>query len=367
MSRLSFAAHDLRSGQHLGRLPFVGSCEELLNGAGLLVGTVDLRIATRTGLRMAQAYIDATTPRRTVIWVSSDSQLLDGYIIWSRGLTPKGRKLMLHGASIFSYFFRRRLRVTRPYTNVDQTAIAGDLLTWAQQQPGGNIGVTIAPTPSGRLRNRHPLAYDYEAKIVGTLVQQLAAVRDGFDFAVESAYVDDQPTATFRTYYPRRGRAADASGIVFTLGGNALDLDYLEDESDRPNTVLGIGAGEDITQLATPAVDASELDAGYPLLEASYIRKNIYEEDTLEANTQADLWQRQDSERMTLELDANHKVAPLGSWIVGDDARVIVPAGRHPRFPAGYDRAMRIIGRRITTNVDRSIAKVSVTMGRARG
>lgn len=367
---LTFTAHDLRTGKQLSRLPFTGWFDETLNDAGMIQGTVDLATRSRSGKPLAQALIDATTPRRTVIWVQRDQRLLDGYIIWARpGTFADGRLLVITGASIFSYFLRRRMRETRNYHQVDQTAIAGDLIAYAQSHPGSDINVAIDTPASGVPRNRQPIAWDFELRVIGTLIQQLAGVIGGFDFSIDASIVNDQPQATFRTHYPRRGRTAAANGLVFSAErrGNLLDVRLAEDESERPNTVLGVGAGEDITQLGTPAVNMAEIDAGYPLVEGSYVRKNIYETDTLDANTAAELHRRADSDRWRLVIDPSHKMAPLGSWVVGDDARVIIPPGKYWRWPNGFDGVLRIVGQRIETTANRSTEIVELTMGRARG
>ena len=358
-----FAAHDLRSNTFLGDVPLVGTFTERLSRAGTLVGSLNL-----TDER-AQAFLDATTPRRTVLWIDRDGATIDAHIIWARQTMSPTPTLMLRGASIWSYFARRRLIVTKGYAAWDQLAIAKDLLDWAQAQPGGNIGLTVEANTSGRLRNRHPLAWDYEAKEIGTLVEQLAAVIDGFDFSIDAARdASGIPFATFRTHYPRRGRRVDVSGttFTFTLNGNLLDIDVHEDEESRPNTVLAIGAGGGTSQIETPARDTSEIDAGYPLLEATYVRKDISEADTLYDNAQGDLVRRQDSTLMTLRVDPDHEVSPLGSYVVGDDARIMIAAGEHPRFPRGLDTVMRILERKITVR-DTGADDVYLTMGAARG
>lgn len=365
--RTQFLAYDLVSGTRLGEIPYVGPYTTVLDGAGILLGTVDLGGTSSEDRIVAADIINATRPRRTVIWVDRDGQLRNAYIVWGRQIIRGTRAMVLRGASLFSYFHHRRLRVTKSYSQQDQLAIAKDLIDYAQSQPGGDIGIVTESASSGVLRDRKPIGYDYEAKVIGTLIEQLAAVQNGFDFDVTCAYVNDVPTATFRTYYPRRGRTADANGISFVWGRNLLDIDVSEDESDHPNTVLGIGAGEDSTQLEAPAVNTAELDQGYPLLEAAYVRKNIYEADTLADNAAADLRRRQDSTRYRLYVDPDHILAPLGAWVVGDDVRVVIPAGGHPRFPTGLDVTLRIVEESVTPNPSGGPDEVVLTMRRRYG
>lgn len=365
MAKTTFTCRGLVTGTNLGTIPLVGSYGKVLNRAGELSGTID---CGRRPPAIVQGYLDATIPRRTVIWVDRDKTLMNGYIIWSRQWLRGSRFLYIRGASLWSYFLHRRLRVTKSFPNDDQLAIAKWLIDYAQAQPGGNIGIAVPAATSGVLRQRNPIGYDFELKFISTLVEQLAGVINGFDFDIACAYdTAEVPTATFQTYYPRRGRTADASGISFTFGANLLDLSYLEDEVDRPNTMLGVGAGEDVTQLEAPVVDASELDNGFPLLEASYVRKNIYETDTLNDNAGAALRQKQDSDRLVLWVKPDHVNAPVGAYEIGDDVNIAVPPRRHPRFPNGFNRPMRILGQTIQPKPTNAPDEVQLVVGAARG
>lgn len=381
MGRYRFAAHDLRTKTYLGDVPFVGTFSERLNQSGPLVGSINLNafgsepsyVDPTPGADpicmpgVAQGYIDATTPRRSVLWIERDKVVIDAHIIWGRQTQQGSTAMILRGSSLFRYFEARRLRQTTSYTNVDQLAIAKDLIDRAQAVSGGDIGVITEVNASGRLRTRDPISWDYEAKIVGQLIKNLANTIDGFDFSIDPARdTNGEPIATFRTHYPRRGRTAAASGVRFTLGGNLLDVEVSEEEDNRPNTVLAIGAGGGVQQLEDPAVDGSEIDAGWPLLEWLYVRKDVSNAETLGDNARGELVMRQDSTRYTLLVDPDHKVSPLGSYVVGDDARVIIPAGMHFRFPSGFDGVLRIVEREITIR-DTGAEEVRLKMGAPRG
>jgi hypothetical protein len=368
MAVWTYTAHDLRSGVRLGELSLgQPMLSELLNRAGDLFGVVDLGARAASGQRLSQGVLDATRPRRTVIWCQRDGRLVDGYIIWSRFKAIGSRLLQIRGASLLSYFDHRLLTVTRSYTATDQHDIARDLVSYAQSQPGGDIGVVNDTTnDSGVLRDRLPIAYYYERKNIGQLLSQLAAVQGGFDYAITTDLVADVPTATFRCYYPRRGRSVTQANIV--LGINLIDYSLFEDGTTQANSIHAIGAGEGTDMLITTATDTSEIDQGYPLIEDTISHKDVSVTSTLVSHAQAEI-RRRAAEGSTWQLlvDPDDTSVPFGSWTVGDDVRVIIPDDpRHPAPAAGgngLDTQLRIVGQVIRPNDSGGPDEVTLEMG----
>lgn len=375
MAEYRYLAHDLRTGARLGEVPLGGvAYGDRLNRAGDLTATLDLAARSSTGARLSTSLLGATIPRRTVIWVQADTRLMDGYIVWNRSTTNGGRTLQLRCASLWSYFAKRRLTVDKSYAGVDQITIARDLINWAQSRPGGHIGVAAGVELSGVVRDRQPLAWHYERKVISTLIEQLAEVVDGFDFAITADFAADVPEATFRCYYPRRGRRAQDSGIVFRAArnGNIVDYTHDEDGTDGLTTLYGIGAGEGTDMLLNTRSDTSLIDAGFPLQEDTISFKDVSVMDTLDGHVEAELGHRaQTPVTWRLIVDPDDVSVPFGAWTVGDDVRVVIDDD--DRFPAGangepgFDGALRILAQTITVPDDGGPDVVALEMGAARG
>lgn len=375
MAEYRYLAHDLRSNDRLGDLPLAGvSYSQRLNAAGELFATIDLAQRSSTGKRLSTGYLAATRPRRSVIWVERGGTLIDGYIVWSRYTANRGRTMQLRCASLWSYFHHRIFAETRYYNQDDQLLIARELIGYAQSRPGGDINLDVPINTSGVKRDRLPIAYGYERKVIGDLVEQLAAVRDGFDFAITAAYENDLPVGTFRTYYPRRGRSAALSGIVFRSAPNGNLLDYTLDENGAESitTLYGIGAGEGTDMLVNTRARTELIDQGYPLQEDVRTYKDISIMTTLDEHIERELAERDDTiTTWTLDVDPEDRSVPFGAWTIGDDVRVVIDDD--DRFPAGaqgepgFDGAVRILAHTITVPDDGGPETVRIETGAAFG
>lgn len=378
MTEYRYLATDAMTGNRLGELP-LGDVEfsELLNQGGEISGTLDLRLHSRNGQSLAAALLNASTPRRTRLWVDRDGTLVWSGFIWGRS-RPRGSTglIQIRGRSTFSYFEKRRRTANAIYAGSDQLSIVQDLITWALAQPGGDIGVQVGTETSGVLLTRNPLAWGYERKVIAELIDELAGADNGFDFAIEPAYVDDEPVDTLRLYYPRRGRRVVDSNIVFfkagSTGGNLIDFDLDEDGLDSATVVYGIGAGEGESMIQTVATRTDLLDAGYPLTETVLAQKSITDSQALLELTIAEVDRVADTPmRWSIEVDPDDVSVPFGSWTVGDDARIVIDDD--PRFPAGVngepglETDQRIIGHTVRVNDAGGPDEVSLDLGAVRG
>jgi hypothetical protein len=170
--------------------------------------------------------------------------------------------------------FEPELGMAEPYRWADSTrdesiALAGtsgltisDMVLTEQSDgsvtiaPGADIGVAGGSELSGVLRDRTYQAY--EVKQIGEAVEQLAAVDGGFDFAID---VTPSFGKVLTLSYPRRGRIAGTTGIVFESGKNLLG--YTEDvDAGRQATIYtAIGAGDGADMLSGGGGDDT-LDGG---------------------------------------------------------------------------------------------------------
>lgn len=352
----TYVAADLRTGAVIDELPLVGvSFGGVLNGAGSLEGTVPWDAVNDS--RTAAGILEATEPTRTVIWVDRDGTLVDGYIIWTRRQAKGGAGLELGCNGLWSYFRRRRLTSDLAVVATDQATIVKALLDHAQAKPGGNIRVAVPAQPTGALRDRTWWAF--ERKNIGEAVEQLADVINGFDFAVDATYVADVPVATFRVGYPRRGRTAQASGLLYEHPGNILSYDLAEDGTAAANAVSGLGQGDGETRLIVTQTDTSKIDAGYPLLEDVVNASDVKEAPTLDAQVLGQLSARAaPPSTWSVTVDASQDPV-FGAWIVGDDCRIRIT---DRRFPDGLDTYQRIVAWKLTPGGGEAAETLELTL-----
>lgn len=361
MTTWRFEARDLRTGALLAHDLPLGQVvwAQALAGKALqsqLTARIDLA-QTVDGVSLTPGMLAATRPARTVIWAYRDEALQDGVIVWRRNRPMSARHVDLSCLGLLSYFSRRILTVTRSYTAVDQADIARDLIGWAQSQPGGDIGIVVPSSPdTGVLRDRLPIGYSYERRNIGTLVEQLASVIDGFEFSVDVTVTADEPVATFQVHYPQRGRRANQSNLLLLRSGdgsgNLWDYSLAEGADAFVTTVHGIGAGEGASMLLASHSDTSLLDQGYPLIEDYIAHKDVIESSTLVGHTQETVRRRgRVNSQWQLRVDPADVSNPFGSWIVGDEARLVIEDD--DRFPAGsngepgLETTLRIIGQTV--------------------
>jgi hypothetical protein len=282
----------------------------ILNRPGGFAATIPLRHPKAT-----RANLD---PGRTAVHVERDGVIVWSGVLWTARASVEGAALDVGGEGWWSYFRRRRLRATKAYAAQDQLAIARDLVNWAQAQQGGNVGVVVGSETSGVVRDR--TYWHYERKPIGEAVEQLAAVEDGFDFAVDVAYEAGVIVKRLRLHYPRRGRITP---LVWDLGANLEGLSQEVDAARAANVVDALGAGEGDSMLIATAADTSQL-ASYPLLEDTVSLKDVSGPATLQAHAALELANRARPATTLptlLARQANPDTA-LGTFLEGDSVRV---------------------------------------------
>jgi hypothetical protein len=339
---LRYICADLRTGVTLVELPFQAVTFGLkLNDAGSFAGTLNLADAK---IRAADP-IDNTQTQRTALYVVADSDdfgvILWGGIIWTRRYDSTTRQLQIGASDFWSYFARRRVTIDYKPFFVDQLTIAAHLINAAQSAPGGDIGVVPTYTASGVHVTEVYNGYEY--KQVDQAITDLAGADNGFDFApIYVAYADDGSiTKTMQLDWPRRGRVAGSTGLVFDLSSaDCLSYVWPEDGSQSANTIYALGTGSGTSQLEATASDTTQIDGGYPLLEDTYSAKSELSQFQLGlrglaylAAVEAPITQPE----ITFRADGT---VPLGSFLVGDDARIRCDAD--PFFPFGLDAYWRI-------------------------
>lgn len=256
---------DLLSGTIKESIPFdTFTYGHALDAAGSISASIDVR--------SPKAKRENLDPSRTSIFVLRDGVCVWSGIMWT-ALADIGQQnqLQVGGEGYWSYFLGpggntgrgRFLKADQVYTSVDQLFVAQDLINWAQQQPGGDIGIVVGDETSGVLTSQ---AYGSLTRPnIGTLIQTLASLPGGFDYSIDTDVSSGTPISSLHLWYPMQGRRD--TGIVFRLGGRSItSLQQSIDGTEQANSVDFIGTGVDgLTPIAS-SQDTSVLDS-YPLLE----------------------------------------------------------------------------------------------------
>jgi hypothetical protein len=219
--------------------------------------------------------------------------------------------------SWFSRFFRRYIKETLKYTNVDQLSIAWNLIQSVQNQTGflADMGI-VRHDPgesSGILRTRKYFAY--ERPVLGDSLRDISEMNSGFDFEVT-------PARRWKTFYPEKGVATD---YIFEYGKNMGNLSFSGDSSDVISEITGLGAGEGRNRCMA-VWRATETLNEFGLLQRAEEFENIKHYDAMSARVRSALrfskYPRLQPQ-MTFETDD----PPFGSWTLGDRIRVVADYG----------------------------------------
>lgn len=351
---------DLRTDVLLAELPLSGvSYGTELAGIGVMRGHIPYSDET-----LPLDPDAASTPGRTAVYVDRDGVIVWGGIVWTR--QPNGAGKDIAAAEFLSYYQHRHVKTTLSTdTSVitdddlvpdgqrlypDQMHVVWSLMRYAHAQPGGDIRIDINPLTGPATGVTRQVTYPgYERPEIYKAIADMAAAADGFDLGIEVGWApsaNNQPPVRYRrarAWFPRRGRTAADSGLVFAHGGAAgsiIDYTWPEDGTALATEVTGLGEGEGEGTLQKTAQDADMLNSGWPLLESVTKYDGVTEAARLQALTDADLVARSQSQvqpSFTVEAD---KDPAFGSYSVGDEALFVIDDS--PRMPGGREAVLRI-------------------------
>lgn len=354
-------AYDLMSGAALEELPLSApSFGGELCGVGEFNAKLQLFDPDPV---ISATWTAASIPERTIVFPERDGVLVgDGYIIWQRhrhGRAPAD----LVGLSFASILRRQRIVSDLSYTAVDQLTIANGLIDHLQSQPGAAFGIVTPAVTSGVLRDR--TYYAYERKNLGEALAQLGAVENGFEWGIDVAWSGGVPVKTLHLSYPRRGRIAGSTGLVFELGKNLIDYHILEDGSRSARTVDVIGSGDGADMKISTKTRTYLLDAGWPLTAEVIAAKDVSDQSTLDDHAAAAVAARAAAPQfLTCEMDPDDPESAFGQWITGDDVLVRISDHQFHRTSTGpgLEAYYRIISWKMTVD-DNEGEILEVTLG----
>lgn len=339
------------------------------NGARTLTPTLKIGSNTYTGtataLTTAFAPVDCsytwtTNPDTGIAWTVSDVQAFASANSagFTTDTTTTGYDTVVNQMSLtvlydagYSDFF----------TDTDQFEIFAGLVMDAQSQAkfgvGWDLGIDVVWSAlSGVTRDRVEAYRPANAKNLGEALRQLAAVVDGFDFAMSYTLntTTDRIDKSIELFYPTKGRD---TGFLFEFDpGNDPD-------SPRPSNVIargfadpvdfawagdGWGSGNDDTRLKSSYVDET-LRGVYPPYDAAPQWNSVVEQSTLDEHTAA-AFARTNRPRRVPILRVDPDLYPAwGDYTTGDTVQVRTIDGYGSTGPS--PESWRITARKVTDDV----------------
>jgi hypothetical protein len=362
-------AADLLTGARIAELPIAGlTFGSSLNDVGECSGRLPFPALDSPGaVETARTWNAAVDEVRRRLVVERDGTVVWSGIVWASPYNDDGQTREVRAAETWSYYRRRFVNVGRTFRQVDQLDIARTLLEDSAAIPAGDLGVTFPAATSGVLRDRTYAAW--ERKRLGEAVEELAAVIDGFDFAIDARWdtAGDRLVEVMRWGYPRLGRAT-AGDLVLEVGRNVVAWTWPTDGTRYANVVQATGAGDGPSTLRRTALEAWQVvpladgGPGYPFIEENLPERDVLVGATLQAKANA-----------AVKAHARPVVVPsvtvradrppvFGTYGIGDACRFRVPPGLSPRFPDGLDVTRRVIGWTVTVD-DNGAETVDLMLG----
>jgi hypothetical protein len=210
----------------------------------------------------------------------------------------------------------RRIRTDMRHRDREQTAIARALVVYAQQAPGGNLGITYGGVvATGQKRTR-----DWEASeraSVGQELYRLTGVIGGFDLRFVPYFSGGRIWLRMHTDYPRAGRR---SGVLLEHGSNATVTGLKISSRGVRQRWDGFGGDRDAPIKAT-ATDWGKLGA-VPLMEDAFTDTDVKALSTLKAKTSSRLaTSTSPAVTPTFQIFPEQIEATVGALGIGDTCR----------------------------------------------
>ena len=330
---------DLLTNEIVAELPINNvSFDKELNTAGSFGGELFL-----TDLREDVYAINSQTiPGRTALYVDRDATLVWGGIVWSRSYSSESQSIQFQAREFESYFEHRKIITTYSASATDQLTVAKALVDQIQAVTSGSIGIVVPTLTSGVTVTKTYNGYDQ--KPLAEALYELSRTDNGFDWNIDVAYDSSyQIVKTLDLAYPRRGKVYAAGAVaisVLEFPGNVVSYSYPEDGASVANTMFGVGSGTGEGQVMSTQTSATQIAAGWPVLQHSVSLKDYSDQTLLDNMTLAHLDAVTDPVVVLTMVTEAYNDPILGSFKTGDDVRVRIT---DPRFPDVFDEPRRIV------------------------
>ena len=338
MTQYRYLFADTLTDQVLAELPLTAvSFGRELNMAGAFSGQLLLTDSRET----VYSIINNTVPGRTSLYVDRDGTLVWGGIVWSRSYSSESQTLQFQAREFESYFDKRRILTTYQANGVDQLQVAKTLVNQIQSVPSGSLGIIVPNLTCGVLVTKN--YFDYEQKPLSEALYELSRAENGFDWNIDVSYDSNYSIVkNLDLAYPRRGAAYSATNTnipVLEFPGNIVAYTYPEEGGSIANTMLGVGAGYGVGQFRSTQTSATQLAAGWPVLQQSVSLTDYNNQTLLDQITLANLNAAINPIVVMEVITEAYNDPILGSFVQGDDVRVRIT---DPRFPETFDVVRRI-------------------------
>jgi hypothetical protein len=275
--------------------------------------------------------------------------------IWTRQWD--GKTIKINASGIRSILNKRKAHSwvtpyasqTLTYSGLSLGTIASRLVGVAMSgsKPGSTLPITLPADVTDGDATHTRTYFGYELKSIGdTLLSELTGVQNGPDIDFQPVWVDSSRSAiswNMLVGTPIQPQIFSKAQVVFDASSPASSVQqvtYTEDASVMSTTQWSNGSGQDISTLMSQATSTQYTSNGWPLLEVEQDYKSVIDQATLDTHSLGDLNAHLSSTvQWTLTVDGT-RAPVLGSYALGDIARVRVKD--HYWIPNG-EYLMRIV------------------------
>lgn len=351
-------AYDINTNTPIGTLPATNlkfGCR--LNDAGPI--SFDMNLQNPVAAAKAQAILAYQgTPFALYVQRSttgSNGVLVWGGIAWTTNYVKTSGILAIGGKEWLSYFDQRVIaadysQVSYP-SGIDPAQLVQKALTDAQSTAKAGAGASLGIQVVGGTSTIPHFVPGYpvtQHSTVGQILADMAATSAPGSGTVDTVFTSAWTTAgvpqvTATIAMVRAGRAASNTNLIFDLS-KALEYTWPTDATKMGTSLIATGAGSGAATVSatvqTPYAPVGGLGQS-PRLDQVYQFNNVQSQSQISAMGKgiAQLY-GQPVATPTLKVPTNND-QPLGSWVIGDDARLFTPPDE--RFPNGLDQYWRIV------------------------
>ena len=273
---------------------------------------------------------DFLKPGRSTIYIEKNGVIVGAYILWELFVIYPSNRLRLIGEGFWSYFRRRIIDEDLNFDDVDQLLIGKTLIANALAYTRGSIvDMSTSGTKVTSGVNIDRQYFQYQRRLYGEAVEDLADRDDGFDFDITSQWIGGSSPPSiaveYQQYYPQKGTIGD---IVFDLDANILRFQWQQKAQKFVSKMYMIGAGTAGDTTLAQVENVGVFAEGYPLLEHKLIKKDISSTITLSQYALRELNKRKQLyEIVQVEVDPRSIETRVGSFTTGDTVRLKINRG----------------------------------------